>query len=466
MPYTFDPRQYDILNALTQRQAPAVSGLLGGVPQQAPAAEAQAIVQQMAQDTPQSGADIANKAVSAGIREAVQTKAAQDRAADAIQQGAQDASRAVAQATPTVAGLLGPTPAAGAALGSLRDNIIADRWGRAITQEKQNYATAQAAGDMAGMKAAHESADILRQAAQQQGINLDAYDAGQTLAQSKAASHAAALAAYTQLFGKDSVTPDQYYAQQYNNLRSQGAPRRIAQRLAGERAEQYQADWMADRSLAAYNFGLSNDNAINQYGAQVMDAMRGVDPTSIGLLNAYFAKPVNEYTYLRGEMARDAQLGRTKDLATNQETLKERGMDKAGQIQRQAIQLQGDIQRDLQNSSNATKVKIAEIAARNRGGSGSGPAASRGGQSQDNKKLTESQKTVIESVANQIAETENALNGDQWDNEGDGKILEETRANCQKLYDEGKIPYESWVEDIYPKLEALEKAYQHKYGYE
>lgn len=380
MPYTFDPRQYDILNALSQRQAPAVSGLLGGVPQQAPAAEAQAIAQQMAQDTPQNGADIANKAVSAGIHEAVQTKAAQDRAADAIQQGAQAANRAVAQATPTVAGLLGPTPAAGAALGSLRDNIIADRWGRAITQEKQNYATAQAVGDTAGMKAAHESADILRQAAQQQGINLDAYDAGQTLAQSKAASHAAALAAYTQLFGKDSVTPDQYYAQQYNDLRSQGAPRRIAQRLAGERAEQYQADWMADRSLAAYNFGLSNDNAINQYGAQVMDAMRGVDPASIGLLNAYFAKPVNEYTYLRGEMARDAQLGRTKDLATNQETLKEHGMDKAGQIAMQQLEKQGEIQAALNAQNNAAKERLAGMqlaAAKARANSGGGGSTGR-----------------------------------------------------------------------------------------
>ena len=241
---------------------------------------------------------------------------------------------------------------------------------------KQAWQQAHDAGDEAGMQAAAQGADMVRAKAKQAGIDLSAYDSGNTLAQAQAALQTDyELGLNKALFGAPTST--QYYDQMYDWARQHGASEGEARHFAQQKAARYQANRMADLQAAFYNYGLDPNGGISANGAHIMSLMRGEDPQSIGLENAYFTKPSDQWLF-----------DRKREAATLQQALQMGLIDKQTAAQLQLLSLKGDIQKALQAQDIAGKKditrmtidgqlagidkKIAAAARAGRGGTGGG----------------------------------------------------------------------------------------------
>lgn len=241
---------------------------------------------------------------------------------------------------------------------------------------KDAWQQAHDANDAAGMQAAAESAAMLRDKAKQAGIDLTPYDGDHTAAQARAALQADFdLGLGKSLFG--APTSSQYYDQMFDWARQHGASEGEAQHFAQQKAARYQANRMADLQAAFYNYGLDPNGGISANGAHIMSLMRGEDPQSIGLENAYFTKPSDQWLF-----------DRKREAATLQQALQMGLIDKQTAAQLQLLSLKGDIQKALQAQDIAGKKditrmtidgqlagidkKIAAAARAGRGGTGGG----------------------------------------------------------------------------------------------
>lgn len=329
------------------------------------------------QDT-STGSNITNQAAKAGIEQEKQTHETRK-----LVQDMRDAAISRTQLSP---GLLGVLPDVAA---SKQNAAVApaqqtyqplDKIGRMMAtqllQYKDAWSQANAAGDEEGMRDAAAGANILRNRAKQVGIDLTPYDSGHTAAEARAALQADFdLGLGKSLFG--APTSSQYYDQMYEWARNNGASEHEAQHYAQQRAAKYQANRMADLQSAFYNYGLDANGGISANGAHIMDLMRNENPQSIGLENAYFTKPSDQWTF-----------DRKREAATLQQALQMGLIDKQTAAQLQLLSLKGDIQKALQAQDIAGKKditrmtidgqlagidkKIAAAARAGRGGTGGG----------------------------------------------------------------------------------------------
>ena len=299
--------------------------------QQQQQAEIEQQARQVAADAAagKSQADVATAQAIADKQQDHQQAASQQALAQVQAQRMAQAQQAAQQSTQPVLsqGLLGPTPQA-VSHDAMAHDAMALQFERGLMDYKKQYAQAQAAGDEAGMTAASQSASALRDAANKQGIDTSIVGSDRTLAQAIGAMQGNQIGNYGKLFDTG-LSSDRYYSQEYDRIRANGGTRSEAAKIAGDKAAIYQAQRLADLSKSFYAYGITPEGAINNYGTQIMDEMHREDSNSIAIPNSYYAKPVNDYTWIRGEQSRDAQMGRQKGMATFNEGLQE----KYGQFQ-------------------------------------------------------------------------------------------------------------------------------------
>lgn len=238
------------------------------------------------------------------------------------------------------------------------DSIIM-RYQQGLLGYKDAYNQAAASNDTEGMRDAQEGANVLRTQAAKEGLDLDSAYAGEnnTRAELAAALNANRIRGYENVVG--GLSSGDVYNQQFEYAMKNGANRKQADRYAADKAAAYQIKRLADLKTALYDYGLTDRNAINQFGANILQAMRDENPDSVALPNAYFAKPINDYTYMRGEDARNAQLARTKDTAVLNEALKAKLMNLDTSNKESLLQAQGAIQQALAAMNNSSRERIA-----------------------------------------------------------------------------------------------------------
>ena len=309
--------------------------------------ESQQVLAETAANPPQSGRDVIDQATISNAKDTATTYTAQKQAASDVQQAANNATQAGANAARLASGLL-PAPAATQAGMSVGQEIFRNDYANAIEKYKNDYAWASAHGDQDGMKAASEKAAYLRQQAPSLGINPKDLGENLDLAQMQAQGQVQRMSLLNRVLN-NTPTPDEYYQQQFNKYRDSGVSTRNARALARDDAANYQAHYMADMARSFYATGLTPENAVNQTGAQILQLMRGVDSDSIALPNAYFAKPVNDYTYIRGEQARDAALARQKNWGAYNEGLQKDMLNAKTDSQSRILGEQFNYNRQLQN---------------------------------------------------------------------------------------------------------------------
>lgn len=268
------------------------------------------------------------------------------------------------QKTRTVQGLLGASDMA-----QLQNSALLDRFSNVLDGTKAKYAEAQAAGDQQGMDDAHAQADIIRNGAKQMGLDVDAYAADKTRAQVEGYNQLRHLKDFQALMNMP--TSGEYYDQLYQKAIGAGMSKEGAKDYAGTRAMNYQAQRLASLNTALYYGGGLKDGAINNNGAYIMQMMRDENPDSIALTNAYYAKPINEYTFMRGEQAKDRAMARTQNNAAFTENLQEKYSDKqtsnkidiinaTGAVDIQKILANGKVQRETAQALQEAKINGAK----------------------------------------------------------------------------------------------------------
>lgn len=465
----------NLLDYATQRnpavqQAAFQQGVRDGLRQGLLGESQQALAEAAANppQVPQSGRDVVDQATLRNAKDTATTYTAQKQAASDIQQAANNATQAGTNAAQLATGLLSG-PAAVQTGMSVGQEIFRNDYANAIEKYKNDYAWANAHGDADGMKAASEKAAYLRQ--QAPSLGLDPKDLGENLdlAQMQAQGQVQRMSLLNRVLN-NTPTPDEYYQQQYNKYRDSGVSSRNARSLARDDAASYQAHYMADMARSFYATGLTPENAISQTGAQILQLMRDVDPDAIALPNAYFAKPVNDYTYLRGEQARDAALARQKNWGAYNEGLQKDMLNAKTDSQSRILGEQFTYKRQLQKDNldyDKWKTQFAgdlqreAIAARAAAGGGSG-GGGRGSGGSGGSGLSKEQQKNAEALANLFTQADQTVNSGHV-RQDDRDAVEAARTKMEELYGKGEIDQDTYV-TYYDRLAALEDAMQKKWA--
>lgn len=110
-------------------------------------------------------------------------------------------------------------------------------------------------------------------------------------------------------YNKTDLSSDEFYAQQYNNLRNAGLSDRRARREAARRAGEYRLQRISNINNAFNNFGLDDNGAVNPLGTQLIAAMGREDANQAnvmhslypGLLDAYKARTAENIARMNNE---------------------------------------------------------------------------------------------------------------------------------------------------------------------
>mgnify|MGYP000883241074 CR=1 FL=1 len=345
-----------------------------------------------------TGADTVTAAMQQGAAQAKADHAAEKQAqaqAAAVQQ-----ARAVSAAQNVAAGLqqglLGQVPGDPV---TMAQQTLAHRYKKGLLGATQNYMDAQAAGNAAGMQAAHEQAEVIRRDAKAHGVDLDRdYGADRTFAQKQAALADDANDMYSRLVASG-TSSGQYYRQLYDKGLSVGMSPAQADTYAAGKAAAYQTQRLADLRAAFYQYGIDGRNAMTQDGAMLLNQMYDEDPSSIMYPSLNFASPITEYRRMAGEESANNALGRTLKYGDAQHnwdigTIREKGdqtrqsLQTQGTETRETLKTKGAVQKDVNTSAtndqmrrddNAAKDKVYVMAhtpqpvqSGGRGGSGGG----------------------------------------------------------------------------------------------
>lgn len=308
----------------------------------------------------------------------------QAQAAAAAQQQAQAQAAAVQQARAVSAaqnvaaglqqGLMGGVPGAPV---TMAEQTLAHRYKKGLLGATQNYMDAQAAGNAAGMQAAHEQAEVIRRDAKAHGVDLDRdYGADRTFAEKQAALADDANDMYSRLVASG-TSSGQYYRQLYDKGLSVGMSPAQADTYAAGKAAAYQTQRLADLRAAFYQYGLDGRNAITQDGAMLLNQMYDEDPASIMYSSLNFASPITEYRRMVGEESADNALGRTLKYGDTQHgwdigTIREKGeqarlgLQTEGNEQRETLKTKGAVQKDVNESATNDQIRANNNAAQNR----------------------------------------------------------------------------------------------------
>jgi len=326
--------------------------------------------------------DTATAALQQGAAQAQAEHAAEQQAA-AVQQAQQQAA-AIQQAKAVSAaqnvanglqrGLMGGVPGAPV---TMAEQTLAHRYKKGLLGATQNYMDAQAAGNAAGMQAAHEQAEVIRRDAKAHGVDLDRdYGADRTFAEKQAALADDANDMYSRLVASG-TSSGQYYRQLYDKGLSVGMTPAQADTYAAGKAAAYQTQRLADLRAAFYQYGIDGRNAMTQDGAMLLNQMYDEDPSSIMYPSLNFASPITEYRRLAGEESANNALDRTLKYGDSQHnwdigTIREKGdqtrqsMQTEGDEKRKTLQTEGDVRKDVNASATNDQMRRDDNAAKDK----------------------------------------------------------------------------------------------------
>lgn len=227
-----------------------------------------------------------------------------------------------------------------------------------LTQLKQGYAQAMAAGDADTANRIAQSADALRKHYENIGMSglfgADEYNADQA-ATVLQAQQGQAMQSFL-----DMASPKEVYIQKQREYLQRGYNENEAKTFAARDADEYQAKWERQALGAAYNYGVG-DNALNNNGIRILSGLSAYNPNMAAIGFKSYGLPVDEYNHLWG--VRKANVA--ADIANKQMGLKH-GYDidsmlTRGSINRELTALQGA--NNIQAQNNATDNAIRQMTA-------------------------------------------------------------------------------------------------------
>lgn len=342
-------------------------------------------------------------------------------------------------------------------------DYVARNLAQQLITAKQAYAIAQSQNDTAGMSQAAQAAQSIRNSARDAGINLDGFGADNTLQEAQQNYQTDLYRGLNNVLNHD-MTSDEYYQQVYDRVRKAGYTDTEARKAAAQRAGIYQAQRVARLSGAFQNYGLNPSGSMNNIGVQILSAMGQENPGVANVFANMYGTPKDDYNY-------GHEIEKQNNFANNQLRNTTTVNSQENEFNKQMAVLDAQLkeaqaQRNFQRTAYLQQQKAVLSALYGGGGKGSqGSGYDSDSSKGSSGKITESQRQTIESVLNLLTESENIVKGDQWDNDGDGSTIDANQKQLQKMYDEGKIPNDVWTEEIYPRLAAIQKDYQHRYGY-
>lgn len=304
---------------------------------------------QAQQSAPQSGTDVVNQASSQAIQQGLHD--------NSVQNVRQSIANQAQQAGQLAHNLLGATPFTSE---SVTNTIKQKQYMNYLIQAKQDYGTALANGDEQGMADASQRAQVFREAAGQDGIDISSVGQDKTYAQSTAARDVFNIRNHGVLLGgnADSGT---MYNEIYQKARAAGMTESGADEYAYRKATDYRQRRMQMLNDELYTQGINPNNSINAYGIQILSAMRAEDPDSADVALQTFGVPLNEYTYEKKNQAADSALNRALQTLQAQTGSKMQVMDKQGEIQKFLAQLQANTQLSIADKN--LQARQAMIAA-------------------------------------------------------------------------------------------------------
>lgn len=185
--------------------------------------------------------------------------------------------------------------------------------GQALFGNAENEEQA-AAGQLLMDKAAQQ-AQTIRQSANAAGLDLSRFGENITYQQAAQTMQDDTLRGLANLFSRNDMTSDEYYDQQYQQLRAKHYTERQARDEAARRAGRFQAERMGRLSNAFHNYGLGENGAINSDGVRILNMMAGEDEKAANIFAQMYANPKSEYT---AQAAREAaNLDFQRKLALN-----------------------------------------------------------------------------------------------------------------------------------------------------
>lgn len=175
---------------------------------------------------------------------------------------------------------------------SLQERALASQ----IAQQKIAFDQAKAAGNQAGMDAAHDTAQGIRDYANQYNIDLSRFGADNA----GAAQMQGYLAAdYANGIGNALMarTSDDEWNDTYQKLKANGYRDSVARSIASQRAGAYQSKRIQALGTAFTQYGINpGTGEMNDYGAGILSQMYYEDPNAAGMFMSMYATPIQKWT--------------------------------------------------------------------------------------------------------------------------------------------------------------------------
>ena len=185
---------------------------------------------------------------------------------------------------------------------SLQERALASQ----IAQQKIAFDQAKAAGNQAGMDAAHDTAQGIRDYANQYNIDLSRFGADNA----SAAQMQGYLAAdYANGIGNALMarTSDDEWNDTYQKLKANGYRDSVARSIASQRAGAYQSKRIQALGTAFTQYGINpGTGEMNDYGAGILSQMYYENPNAVSMLASYYATPIQQWQVRKNQEAADA----------------------------------------------------------------------------------------------------------------------------------------------------------------
>lgn len=402
---------------------------------------------QTQQSAPQSGTEVVNQASNQAIQQGLHD--------NNVQNVRQSIANQAQQAGEFAHNLLGATPFTSE---SVTNTVMQKQYMNNLIQAKQDYANAMASGDEQGMANASQRAQVLREAAQQDGIDISSVGSDKTLAQARASRDVLNIRNHGALLGgnADSGT---MYNELYQKARMAGMSDSGADDYAYRKASDYRQRRMQMLNDELYTQGINPNNSINAYGIQILSAMRGEDPSSADVALQTFGVPLNEYTYSRKMDATQRAYDNAMQMA-NQKYINQKDLTGMQlQTNKEIAQLNANTQLDLMDKKLQGQREMTQV----------GINPSTGKAAQGNVKLTEGQRKAVNKI--NAAELDLLRELQKPKEEGE-KSAPEGLANAMEVYtnsvEEAKASGEfdtDTIDDMMSRNKFFYDIYQNRYGF-
>lgn len=190
---------------------------------------------------------------------------------------------------------------------------------REILKAKQDYAVAQQNNDTEGMQRANDAANLVRQMAQEYGIDVSAGDSDVTIdslantmmreqerqqqeANQREAERLRNLTPQELLNNPEiNISPNAFYQRAYQELNSRGIPEYRARQRAADMAMQYEANYMTAMQNEFNTQGIDpNTGAVNAAGVDTIMRMAAANNPEIAqMLMSQYASPRDTWGFAR-----------------------------------------------------------------------------------------------------------------------------------------------------------------------